>query len=307
MNSETPVIHLRHLTKDFGSLRAVDDLNLEVYRGDIFGFLGPNGAGKSTTIRMMLSLVNPDRGDILLFGQELRRHRNKVLRQTGCIIEEPGFYLYLSGEENLDLFARLSGVPVTRKKIHELLELVGLKGRERDQVKAYSHGMKQRLGIAQTLIHDPALIVLDEPTTGLDPQGIIDVRNLVLHLKNDLKKTIFLSSHLLSEVEQIATRMAIINKGKTVVQGSVSELLSSQDIIVMVETADPENCRALMALSPWGHKIQTSRAERLELRISKDEIPELNRFLTNAGIPVYSMSYRKTLEDYFLKLTQPGS
>ncbi len=230
-----PIIELRHLSKTFGDLHAVDDLNLDVFEGDIFGFLGPNGAGKSTTIRMMLSLVKPSEGLISIFGKELNQNRHEILQRIGCIIEDPDFYLYLSGEKNLDLFARLSGKSPETKKIHELMELVGLKGREQDKVKTYSHGMKQRLGIAQTLIHDPDLIILDEPTTGLDPQGIIDVRNLILHLKNDLRKTIFLSSHLLHEVEQIATRMAIINKGKAVVQGNVSELLSTHDLNVSVE------------------------------------------------------------------------
>ncbi|MBS1657110.1 MAG: ABC transporter ATP-binding protein [Chitinophagales bacterium] len=302
-----PIIELRHLSKTFGDLHAVDDLNLDVFEGDIFGFLGPNGAGKSTTIRMMLSLVKPSEGLISIFGKELNQNRHEILQRIGCIIEDPDFYLYLSGEKNLDLFARLSGKSPETKKIHELMELVGLKGREQDKVKTYSHGMKQRLGIAQTLIHDPDLIILDEPTTGLDPQGIIDVRNLILHLKNDLRKTIFLSSHLLHEVEQIATRMAIINKGKAVVQGNVSELLSTHDLNVSVEVDNGERMNSLISSSAWQHKLIKKSGGHFEFRISKEEIPVLNQFLNGAGLAIYGTSYRRNLEDYFLKLTQDAS
>jgi ABC-2 type transport system ATP-binding protein len=167
--------------------------------------------------------------------------------------------------------------------------------------------MKQRLGVAQTLIHNPELIILDEPTTGLDPQGIIDIRNLILQLKNDLGKTVLLSSHLLGEVEQIATRMAIINKGKAIVQGSVSELLSSADLIVSVEVNDVEQTKQLIQNSSWSSKLKSSVNSHLDFNISKDQIPLLTKFLFESGVHVYSVNYKRTLEDYFLKLTHDPS
>lgn len=301
--SSYPVIQLRHLSKHFRHIEAVTDLNLEVHRGDVFGFLGPNGAGKSTTIRMMLSLISPTSGDIFIFGKNLREHRNEILRQIGCMIESPDFYLYLSAEKNLELFRKLSGIIPSGNKIAELMELVGLKGREKDKVKTFSHGMRQRLGVAQTLIHDPELIILDEPTAGLDPQGIIDIRNLILQLKNDFGKTVLLSSHLLSEIEQIATRMAIINKGKALVQGNVSELLSSSDLIVSVEVSDPERAKHLIQASSWSSKLKAAVNTHFDFNISKDEIPLLAKYLSESGVNVYSVNYKRTLEDYFLKLT----
>ena len=301
--SPAPIIQLTHLSKKFGNLQAIADLNLEVYEGDVFGFLGPNGAGKSTTIRMLLTLIQPSSGDVYIFGKKVSEHRNDILRRIGCIIEKPDLYSYLSAAKNLELLGRLSGIRPSKQKIYETLELVGLKGRERDKVKTYSHGMKQRLGIAQTLIHDPTLIILDEPTTGLDPQGIIDVRNLIRHLQRDLRKTIFLSSHILSEIELIASRMAIINKGVTVAQGSVSELLSSQDLIVSVEVDNTEKAVQVIQTSGWQKKFRQSYNHHLDFALSKKEIPELVAAMENSGIQIFAINYKRTLEDYFLKLT----
>lgn len=277
---------------------------MEVYSGDVFGFLGPNGAGKSTTIRMLLSLIKPTSGSIFIFGKNLVEHRNEILRKIGCIIEKPDFYLYLSAAKNMELFARLSGFHPSKKKMEEVLELVGLKGRERDRVKTFSHGMKQRLGLAQTLIHDPELIILDEPTTGLDPQGIIDVRNLILHLQQDLKKTVFLSSHILSEIELIASRMAILNKGKAVAQGNVAELLSSQELLVTIESDETEKARQWLNNSSWNKKLQSITEQHIDFKLSKSDIPDLTAALNGAGIRYFSISYKRALEDYFLKLTQ---
>ena len=176
------IIEVRGLNKSYGSFKAVESLDLDVYRGDVFGFLGPNGAGKSTTIRMLVSLIKPTEGIIKIFNEDLSTHRNSILRRVGCIVEKPDFYNYLSAKKNLELLSNHNGLTLKKNKISELLEFVGLKSRGDDLVKTYSHGMKQRLGLAQALIHDPELIILDEPTTGLDPQGIIDIRNLILFL-----------------------------------------------------------------------------------------------------------------------------
>lgn len=296
------IIEIKQLVKDYGSFRAVDHLSLDVYHGDVFGFLGPNGAGKSTTIRMLLTLIKPTEGNISLFGKALLQHRNEILRNIGCIVEKPDFYNYLSAEQNLQLFAKLSGVQATKKRMQELFELVGLKGRGGDKVKAYSHGMKQRLGLAQTLIHNPLLIILDEPTTGLDPQGIIDIRNLINHLSKDKGITIFLSSHILSEIELIATRMAIINKGKTIVQGSVKELLNTEEMVVMFSVDDVQRSTAIAKQENFELVSTEVNANQFSVHLSKEQIPILNKKLIENNIAVYSMESKRKLEDYFLRL-----
>ena len=297
------IVELKGLTKKYGSLTAVDDLNLTVSRGEIVGFLGPNGAGKSTTLRMMLTLIKPTSGEIVIFGKSIAQERSAILRNIGCIIEKPDFYLYLTARKNLEIFARMSGVAPSAQKLDEMFELVGLTGRDKDQVRTYSHGMKQRLGIAQTLIHDPELIILDEPTTGLDPQGIIDLRHLILRLKKDFGKTVILSSHILNEVQLIADSMTIINKGKAIVQGKVSDLLSNEDLIVTVEPVDMNKATKVISQSQWQEKLKSTEEGKLNFHISKDMIPALSNYFAEQGISLYALQYRRTLEDYFLKLT----
>ncbi|MCW3105195.1 MAG: Sulfate-transporting ATPase [Bacteroidetes bacterium] len=302
MPGEDKIIEVSHLVKHYGKFKAVEDVSFDVYRGDVYGFLGPNGAGKSTTIRTMLSLIRPTSGQIRLFGKNLLTERNYILQRIGCIVEKPDFYKYLSAEKNLEIFARLSGVSVTKSKVHEIIEFVGLKGREKDKLGGFSHGMKQRLGIAQTLIHDPELIILDEPTTGLDPQGIIDIRNLILQLKNERNKTVLLSSHILSEIELIATRMVIINKGRTIVQGSVSELLNAQELIVAFSVNNIEKARQLLANASLDKVIDKIESNSILLHIPQEKIPVLNKLFCDNGIDVYSIEAKRKLEDYFLKL-----
>lgn len=298
------IISIEHVTKSYGRFHAVDDLSLHIRPGEIFGFLGPNGAGKSTTLRMLLSLIQPDTGHIRLFGLDQRLHRREILRRIGSIIEKPDFYLYLSGLDNLRIFGALSHTPRLRHRIDEILELTGLKGREGDRVQTYSHGMKQRLGLAQALLHDPELIILDEPTTGLDPQGIIELRNLILYLKQQ-GKTVLLSSHILSEIELIADSMAIMHRGKAVVQGRVADLLSAQEnLLVHLETGQPETARALLRQSPFAHQLQGEKDNLVELRCHREEIPGLIALLSNQHIPLYSVQATRSLEDYFLSITE---
>ena len=190
------------------------------------------------------------------------------------------------------------------KKLDEMFDLVGLTGRDRDQVRTYSHGMKQRLGIAQTLIHDPKLIILDEPTTGLDPQGIIDLRYLILRLKNEFGKTVILSSHILNEVQLIADSMTIINKGKAIVQGKVTDLLSNEDLIVTAEPLDAAKAMQAIESSEWMTSFKGIEDGKLNFNISKNRIPELNAYFAKHEVALYGLEYRRTLEDYFLKLTQ---
>lgn len=297
------IIETINLRKVYGNFTAVDDVNMHVLRGDCYGFLGPNGAGKSTTIRMLTSLINPTSGQLKIFGKDLKQHRNDLLSKMGAIVEKPDFYTFLSAEKNLALFGKISGSSVSKKRIEELIELVGLKGREKDKVKTYSHGMKQRLGLAQTLLNDPELILLDEPTTGLDPQGIIDIRNLINHLRINCAKTILLSSHILSEIELISTRMIIINKGKTIVEGKVNELLSSHDLLANFNVDNLEKAKSLVMESRFSKNIKTIDGAVITLQLSKAEINEVNKLLVLANISVNEISFKRPLEEYFLKLT----
>ncbi len=302
MNTQEKIVEVKHLVKHFGKLHAVQDVTFDVFRGDVFGFLGPNGAGKSTTIRMMLSLIKPTSGELFLFGKDLLKHRNYILSKIGCIVEKPDFYKYLSAEKNIEIFARLSGVEIKKNKIHEIIEFVGLKGREKDKVSGFSHGMKQRLGIAQTLIHNPELIILDEPTTGLDPQGIIDIRKLILQLKNEQNKTILLSSHILSEIELIANRMVIVNKGKTIIQGSVSELLNGQELIVSFKVDSIEKAKQILLKNNILLSEESDEGNNLLVQISQEKIAFINKEFCENNIHVFSIEPKRKLEDYFLKL-----
>jgi ABC-type multidrug transport system ATPase subunit len=303
MQNET-IIDVKHLAKSFGSFEAVKDVSFSVQRGDVFGFLGPNGAGKSTTIRCMMSLITPDKGSIELFGKSLQTHRNEILRNIGSIIEKPDFYKYLSAEKNLEIFARISGADVSKKEIQEMLEFVGLSTRGKHKVGGFSHGMKQRLGIAQTLLHKPELIILDEPTTGLDPQGIIEVRNLILRLKNEQNKTILLSSHQLSEIELIANRMVIINQGKSIVEGSVNDLLQAEEIVVKVTVDDSEKAMRCIAQLAYAKNSEVISSTEIEVLMKKNEIALFNKHLVLNDVAVFSMEPKRKLEDYFIKIIQ---
>lgn len=306
MNSDK-VIEVRGLTKKFGSLTAVDNLDLNVYRGDVFGFLGPNGAGKSTTIRMLLSLIKPTSGTMNIFGKSIIKDRKEIFSKIGAIVEKPDFYLYLSAYKNLEILGKLSGTDVSKKKIMSMLELVGLDKRYKSKVKTYSHGMKQRLGIAQALLHDPELIILDEPTTGLDPQGMKEIRDLIIYLSREKGKTVFLSSHILHEVELISTRMIIINKGSTQVEGTVEELLKSDKVKVTFEVDKIENALRILNESSWKEKIKTTSKSEMNFELTKNEIAELNKYLIEKGVAVSAIVPVRSLEDFFLKITEGGA
>lgn len=298
-----PVINVSHLNKKFRDVNAVDDLSFTVNEADIYGFLGQNGAGKSTTIRMLLTLIEPTGGEIELFGMNLRTHRKEILRQVGAVIERPDLYEYLSAYENLVLFAKMSGIRVVRKQLMEQLEMVGLAERAGSKVKTYSQGMKQRLGIAIALVHDPRLIILDEPTNGLDPQGIADMRNLILHLSRHLKKTVLVSSHLLSEIEQVASRMLIINKGRKIIEGSVEELFDPAKTLVEVQVNNPQAAAAKVKQSVWASGLKEITASSLLLQLHKNQVMLLNKDLVNMDIEVMALLPGNSLEKYFLSLT----
>lgn len=289
------------LSKDFGDIRAVDELSFHVTTGEVYGFLGQNGAGKSTTIRMIMSLIHPSAGSVKIFGQSLQTHRKQVLSRIGAIIEKPDLYQYLTAWENLRIMARLSGRKFTRASMEAQLERVGIAARANSKVETFSQGMKQRLGIACALIHDPDLIILDEPTNGLDPQGIADIRNLILHLSREEKKTVFVSSHLLSEIEVIADSMLIIDKGKKVIEGKVQDLLHPADTLVEVDSIDNAATRVLLQQSRWSGGLQTGSLPVLKMH--RSDIPALNQFLVSNGVEVLSLAQKHSLEAFFLSLT----
>ena len=298
------IIEINSLTKDFKDLRAVNGLNLNVFEGDVFGFLGPNGAGKSTTIRMLLSLIKPTEGSIKLFDKTLQKNRIEILKRIGAIVEKPDFYGYLSAFKNLEILGKISGKEISKNRIMEVLELVGLSKRYKSKVKTFSHGMKQRLGLGQALLHNPDLIILDEPTTGLDPQGMKEIRDLILHLSKVEKKTIFLSSHILSEVELVANRMIIINKGTTKVEGYVKDLLNAKKLKVSFEVNDEEKTNRLLSQSDWINKLESQAKTIFMFSLENDEIADLNRYLVENGIAVSAVIPTRSLEDYFLKITE---
>ncbi len=298
-----PVIEVRGLSKQFRQFTAVNNLSFTVYEGDVYGFLGQNGAGKSTTIRMLLTLIAPTAGEIEIFGLDLTHHRNAILQQIGAVIEKPDVYKYLSAYDNLKLFAKLSGVKVTDTILMNQLEMVGLADRAKDKVKTFSQGMKQRLGIAIALVHNPKLIVLDEPTNGLDPQGIADMRNLILHLSRNLGKTVVVSSHLLSEIEQVATRVLIIDKGKKLVEGTSAELFDPAQTIVELQTLNQAETLAALQQTTWASNVQTSRDSNIILKLHRDQIPQLHKDLAQMNAAVIGLHPRHSLEDYFLQVT----
>lgn len=307
LNNHEKIIEIKNLSKDFKEVKAVNNLNLNVYRGDVFGFLGPNGAGKSTTIRMLLSLIKPTEGSIKIFGKSLKENRIDILKNVGAIVEKPDFYKNLSAFKNLDILGRISGREVNKKRIMQMLELVGLEKRAYSKVKTYSHGMKQRLGIAQALLHDPELIILDEPTTGLDPQGMKEIRDLILHLSKEQKKTILLSSHILYEVELVANRMIIINKGMTKVEGYVRDLINENSLKVTFNIDDELKALSLIKETKWVEKIESTSRGLIVFLMNDEEIHLVNKLFVDNGIKVNAIIPTKSLEDYFLKITEEAA
>ncbi len=297
------ILEVRDLTKTYGDFKAVDHVSFTVERGDVYGFLGENGAGKSTTLRMILGLIRPTSGTVRIGGEDAVPGSRAALRRIGAVVERPDLYGYLSGWDNLKLFARLSVPGISKARLEETIALVGLSGREGDKVKAYSQGMKQRLGIAIALAHDPDLLILDEPTNGLDPQGIAEMRNLILHLAKDRGKTVIISSHLLYEIEQTATRMIIIHKGKKMVEGRVDALLDPAETLMEVQLAGDDDVAARLPGSPWAPLLQESAAGRLLFKMHPEQTPALVDWLSAARGRILQLRSRHSLEAFFLSLT----
>lgn len=298
------VLRTINLSKRYGQRLAVDNLNLEVYRGEIVGFLGPNGAGKTTTIRMALGLITPTSGSVEILGQDVATHKAHILPRVGALIETPALYLYMSGRDNLRAAgAVLGGVPKAR--IEAVLNMVGLQARQRDRVRTYSLGMKQRLGVAMALLQDPDVLILDEPANGLDPAGIVEMRDLLHRLASE-GKTVFVSSHLLSEVQQLCTRVAIVNLGKLITESSVEDLVKGQgEFAVTLERT--QDALTLLRTQTWGKNARIEAEVRNNTLVTS--APDgrgrsLNLFLVNAGFAPDAITPAvQDLEQVFLRLT----
>jgi ABC-type multidrug transport system ATPase subunit len=301
MSMSDVALQTEELTKRFGARTAVNRLTIRVERGDIYGFLGPNGAGKSTTLRMLLGLVRPTSGVIKFPVRTTSWEYLRARSRVGAIIETPAFYENFSGRRNLQLLASLSG-GVQRKRVEAVLEIVELRDRARDPVKVYSYGMRQRLGIAQALLPTPEIIILDEPTNGLDPQGIHETRKLIRRLRDELKLTIFLSSHLLTEIEQLCNRVGIIHEGRLLYEGG-PEALVAPTCSYKVRVDHLSSAFELLNKEP---RVTVSRNGDSFLRIEADaeSISAVNALLVSKGIKVYELSpAQETLEEAFLRLT----
>jgi lantibiotic transport system ATP-binding protein len=297
------VINTEGLSFTFGNQQVVKSVSLRVPAGSIYGFLGPNGAGKTTTIKLLLNLLRPESGSIHIFDQELQGNREAILAQTGSLIEQPAIYAHLSGRENLKNRALLLQVPASR--VEEMLALVQLKDAADKKAGRYSLGMKQRLGIALALLGDPKLLILDEPTNGLDPNGIIEIRELLIKLVREHGKTVFISSHLLAEINKMATHVGIIHHGKMMFQGSIDELEALSKPLIEIELAG-KTTEAGELLGAAGHAVTASKKEKLSVEYqSKEQMGQINALLNQKGFTVYSIiKVQKDLEELFLAITQ---
>ena len=299
-NPSDVVLRTAGLTKRYGRLVAVADLDLEVRPGQVYGFLGPNGSGKTTTIGMILGLLRPDRGRVELFGLDARTHLAHLLRRTGAVMEAPAFYPHLSGKANLRIFAILSG-GISQRRLDEVLDLVGLLARAKSKVRTYSLGMKQRLALAAALLHDPQLVILDEPTNGLDPAGMREVRQLIRNL-GEMGKTVFVSSHLLHEVEQTCTHVGILKQGRLLAQQPVSDLLR-QGQALELEVTDGEAAARVLAELDWVTAV-TREDNRLVVQAPLQRAADISRTLAEHGIYLAELRpHENTLEEFFLEVT----
>jgi len=297
------MIELRQLAKKFGKRIAVADLTLAVPRGEIFGLLGHNGAGKSTTIGMMLGQVWPTSGAVKVCGHDVTIERARALRKVGAIFEAPAFYDYLSGWRNLEILSHYTA-PTSRQRIREVVDWVGLTGRELSTVRTYSHGMRARLALAQALLPQPELLILDEPGSGLDPEGIAEMRQTILRLHRELGLTILLSSHLLSEVEQLCSRIAVLNQGQKVFDGKIADVKAARGRVAL-KTADFGAAASL--LSEQGLISGQEGEKFITLRDGVTTV-DVTRVLVTAGIPVEGIwSHEQTLEDFYLDLVKAPS
>ncbi|BDG37044.1 ABC transporter ATP-binding protein [Saccharococcus caldoxylosilyticus] len=296
-----PLLQLKNVRKDIGKKTIIHDLSLEVFPGEVFGFLGPNGAGKTTTIRMIVGLMGITSGDVLINGISIQKDFEKAIQHVGAIVENPEMYKFLTGYQNLLHYARMTK-GVTKERINEVVKLVGLEKRIHDKVKTYSLGMRQRLGLAQALLHRPSLLILDEPTNGLDPAGIREIRDYLRKLAKEEGLGIIVSSHLLSEMEMMCDRFAIIQHGRLVGIESVQELSKQAQKVLL--TVEPVEQALTVIKNIYPHMNITPVKQGIEVSLDYEEIPSLNAALVSENIKVYGIQVlTKSLEERFLEIT----
>ncbi|TQR34303.1 ABC transporter ATP-binding protein [Lysinibacillus sphaericus] len=294
------IVQTENLSKSFAKEQAVSNINLKIRKGEIYGFLGPNGAGKTTTIRMLLGLMKPSSGTIKIFQKDLKKERINILAKIGSLVENPSYYPHLTAYENLEALRKILGVPKSR--IDEVLEIVRLKDAANKKVKGFSLGMKQRLGIAASLLHNPELLILDEPTNGLDPSGIIEIRNLIKRLPEEYGMTIIISSHLLSEIDQMATQVGIVTKGKMIFQDSIEAMRRFAQPKVVIKVSDSE--KGWRSLVANGIKAEHKNDLILFDECSDEKVAHIVQILVQEGISVYRVEEEKrSLEEIFLQMT----
>lgn len=294
-----PIIETKDLSKKFKDEEVVKNINIKVYPGDIYGFLGPNGAGKSTSIKIMLGLVAPTNGTVLINGYDVFKDREKAIEYVGAMVEAPSFYTYLSGYKNLLLYANIYNQP--KERIEEVLEIVGLSMSKNKRVSKYSLGMKQRLAIARAFLNKPKIVILDEPTNGLDPQGVIEIRNLIRELAFREKITFILCSHILTEVQTLCNRLSIIYKGSVIAEGEVDKLLDSQFESYFIETSEADRVKELLSNIPSLSDVVIG-ANEVKIKVAKGKFSEINSILVLNNVLVNSIKKHEiSLEDYFIK------
>ncbi|SDN84830.1 ABC-2 type transport system ATP-binding protein [Paenibacillus sp. yr247] len=315
MTVPTTVLSVKNLKKKIKNKEIIKGISFDVYAGEIFGFLGPNGSGKTTTIRMLVDLIRPTEGSIHICGHDVRKEHNQAMRHVGCIVENPELYLYLTGWENLEHFARML-TDVDEKRIQEVVEIVAMDQRIHDKVRTYSLGMRQRLGIAQALLGRPSLLILDEPTNGLDPQGIKEMREFIQRLAAG-GLSLFVSSHLLSEIQQMCDRVAIISHGQVIQVGAVDDLIAHGGKVVW-SVSPADKAERLLYASPLVQAIEEivdespvglpTLVKQIVTQMDKEHVPQISRQLMEAGISLFAVEIKNpTLEDLFLSLTEGES
>ncbi|MBT2688037.1 ABC transporter ATP-binding protein [Bacillus sp. ISL-47] len=297
------LVEIQDVTKVIKGKTIIDSVSFEVKKGEVFGFLGPNGAGKTTTIRMMVGLIGMTSGDIKIIGSSIKTDFEKAISYIGAIVENPEMYKFLSGYQNLVHYARMSR-GVTKEKIDETVELVGLTNRIHDKVRTYSLGMRQRLGLAQCLLHDPKILILDEPTNGLDPAGIREIRDHLRMLARERDMAVIVSSHLLSEMEMMCDRIGIIQNGKLIDVQHISDFVHGREKVYEIEVDNPEKANAILKGSYPDLPIQLTESCVL-IPLVRDEIPNLIKHFVQAEINIFAVrEVTKTLEDRFLEVTE---
>lgn len=296
-------LRVANVNKTLGKTHVIKDMSFQLRRGEIYGFLGPNGSGKTTTIRMIVSLISPDSGDIYIEGNSVTSERKEAISKIGAIVEDPDLYGYLTGEQNLEHFARMSANDVTKERIKEVVALVELEHAMKKKVKSYSLGMKQRLGIAVSLLHKPSVLILDEPTNGLDPKGIRDLRHYLQRLAKEDGVTLLVSSHQLNEIEVLCDRAIVIKSGEVVDEIAMKEHESDVETLVNVRINAEPMSKAIEVLASYGMVSEKEGILELEKQ-PYNHVPKMVADLVHANVQVYGMSYQNKLEDTYFSLTE---